>query len=160
MKTVIVDVRTPKEFSEGAFPGALNLPHSNFDVNHFSKYRNDNIALVCFSGGRAQKVKELLEMEGFQNVSILQYQMVNAQENTNSESKMWSVDRQFRITLGLILAIFMLLNYALNSSIAFVLLFGVFSGLMYSSITDNCYLKSLIAIMPWNKTNKLDVAFD
>ena len=156
MKTVIIDVRTEKEYFEGSYPGAMNMPHASFDASKFEDLRDNHIALLCFSGNRAQKVKTLLELEGFEHVSLLQNQMVHIAEASDASSAIWTVDRQFRMALGILLGIALSSLYLFQSGAALVLLLGLFGGLMYSSITDNCYLKSFIAVLPWNKRSSID----
>lgn len=157
MKTVIIDVRTRKEFQEGSYPGAINLPSNEFDVSKFMQFRNDAIALVCFSGNRAEKVKSLLEQEGFDHVTLMQHQMVHIQEGSSLRSSGWTVDRQFRLTLGLLLGIFLVGNFIFNSPLSLVVLLVVFSGLIYSAVTDNCYLRMFIASLPWNRVRNSEV---
>jgi rhodanese-related sulfurtransferase len=151
MNTVIVDVRSRKEFNEGSYPGALNIPAEQFDVSEFLPFKNDNIALVCFSGNRASKIKSNLEAEGFSHVSLLQNQIVNIEEGSLGSSSIWTVDRQFRLALGLLIGIFLIGNYIFNTPKTLIVLLIVFSGLIYSAITDNCYLKIFIVWLPWNR---------
>ncbi len=151
MDTVIIDVRTAKEFLEYSYPGAINIPSGNFDISHFDSFRDKHISLVCFSGNRANRVRTQLENAGFSNVSIMQNQMVHLIEGKRSERTGWTIDRQFRLALGLLIGLFLLGNYILNSPFSIALLIIVFSGLLYSALSDNCYLKELISILPWNK---------
>lgn len=151
MRTIIIDVRTEKEFLEGSYPGAINLPLGEFSISSYEAYTNNHIALVCFSGNRAGKVKSLLEKEGITNVSIMLNQMFHLSEGPKINRNIWSVDRQFRLAIGLLIGVFLFGNYIINSPYYLGLLLIVFLGLMYSALTDNCYLKALIGIMPWNK---------
>lgn len=157
MKTVIIDVRTSKEFLEGSYPGALNLPSNNFDVSKFNPFRNDAIGLVCFSGNRAKQVKSLLEAEGFNNVTLMQHQMVHIMEGSGGDSAVWTVDRQFRLALGLLLGVFLVGHFIFNSPLSLIVLLIVFTGLIYSAITDNCYLRMFIALLPWNRNQAPEV---
>ena len=152
MKTVVVDVRTRKEFLEGSYPGAVNIPSNAFDVSRFAHYAGHHISLVCNSGNRAGKVKTLLEQGGFEHVTLMQHQIAHLEEGLKANESIWTVDRQFRLALGILLGIFLVGNYIFNSPFSLVLLLIVFSGLIYSAITDNCYLKMLIASLPWNRT--------
>ena len=154
MSIVIVDVRTTKEFQEGAYPGAINRPSKVFDISQYQELKDDYIGLVCFNGRRALKVKTLLEKKGFNNVMLMDKQIVNLNERTESKSKIWTVDRQFRLALGLLIGFFLVGNYLFNSPYTVIILLIVFSGLTYSALSDSCYLKSLITILPWNKKLK------
>lgn len=154
MKTVIIDVRSEKEFNEGTYPGAINIPSVNLDIKLFSQFNKDHIALVCNSGNRAKKVKHLLELAGHYHVSLLKNQMVHLEEGPKEHQQIWSVDRQFRMAIGILIGLYVWGNYMLNSPYALAILLTVFSGLIYSATTDNCYLKALIAVFPWNRNVK------
>ena len=63
--------------------------------------------------------------------------------------KGWTIDRQFRLALGLSLAVF-LLGYFLVSEIFIVIPVILCIGLTYTSIIDRCYMRLGIAMLPWN----------
>ena len=152
MKTIIIDVRTPKEFNEGSYPGAINLPSNEFNVNKFEPYRDHHIALVCFSGNRANQIFTRLQLEGYTNTSLMQNQMSHIEEGIKKTSTIWTVDRQFRLVLGLLVGTFLIGHFIFNSTAIIIILLIIFIGLIYSAVTDNCYLKMMIAQLPWNKT--------
>lgn len=149
MKAIIIDVRTTKEFSEAALPGAINLPATHFQVEDYQPYRHHHICLVCESGNRAQKVRQKLMEAGFSYVSIMEKNMEELRTKVNVSSG-WGIDRQFRLALAILIGLF-LLGHFMGVTISFSLPIIVFSGLLYSAVTDNCYLKELIARFPWNK---------
>lgn len=66
--TVIVDVRTPQEYSEGHIDKTVNipLPLLSDSIEVLKKY--ENVVLICRSGGRASRAKKQLEESGFTNV--------------------------------------------------------------------------------------------
>lgn len=154
MQTVIVDVRSPKEFNEGSYPGALNLPVESFEVAQYERFKNEQISLVCFSGGRAQRAKQKLQAEGFDYVTILKNQMVHIQEGDQKAEEIWTIDRQFRLAVGLLLGFGLVNQYFFQSVYGITVLLIVFAGLIYSALTDNCYLKEFLAKMPWNRRVK------
>ena len=152
MKTVIIDVRTPKEFRDGALAGAINIPSTKALIEDFMTYRNSHICLICESGSRANGVMKKLKSEGFQHVSVLEKNMEELRTKQRT-AEGWSIDRQFRLALALLIGSF-LLGYSMNMNVAFALPIIVFSGLVFSVITDNCYLKEMIAVLPWNQQAK------
>ena len=149
MNTIIVDVRTKKEFLEGSYPGAINLPSDQFNLEAFTSLEDSHIALVCNSGSRANSVLQRLKKAGFEKVSLMYVQLEHLKENSTIEVHTWTVDRQFRLALGFMIGLVLLGGP--TSLLSISLLVIMFSGLMYSAITDNCYLKVLISNMPWNK---------
>jgi len=151
MRTVIIDVRTRKEFSENSLSGAINIPSNSFGIKDFDPYKDKQICLVCESGARAANVMTELKWAGFKNVSILDKHMNELSEiKIKSREEGWTIDRQFRLALAFLLGI-SLLGIYLHIAYALVIPLILFSGLLYSSISDNCYLKLLIATFPWNK---------
>lgn len=147
-KAIIVDVREPAEFKEKHIPGALNLPSTNYDKNHYSGFRDINIYLVCESGKRASQIQNKLANDGFANTKLLETQMQNVQKT--KEVKGWSVDRQFRMTLGMLLAIFLILHFA-GIKYGIIIPIILSTGLIITSIIDRCYMRMGIAMLPWNR---------
>ncbi|GAB5465736.1 MAG: rhodanese-like domain-containing protein [Candidatus Kapaibacteriales bacterium] len=65
----LVDVRTPDEFSGGSVKGAVNIP-LNVLPNQLAKFENkQNIIVFCQSGGRSGQAKNILEKNGFDNIT-------------------------------------------------------------------------------------------
>ena len=65
---LILDVRTPSEFSEGQIKGARNHDHESVDsiADDLKNYKT--VYVHCKMGGRAQKAAEELEMAGLTNI--------------------------------------------------------------------------------------------
>ena len=67
---LVVDVRTPAEFAEGHFPGAINIPHEqivdglrarDIDVT-------EDVILYCRSGARSSVAARVLAGAGYTDV--------------------------------------------------------------------------------------------
>ena len=155
MEGLIVDVREPKEFRDGNLPTSINLPSTKFEIEQFEPYRNNVINLICETGKRAKTIKTKLDEKGFENVFILNKQMADIQVKVEMETKnIWSVDRQFRLLLGLLLATFLIGNYfGIIEMVAIPLILS--TGLIFTAIIDRCYLRMGIAMLPWNKKRKV-----
>lgn len=66
--TMLVDVRTPGEFSSGSVKGAINIPLEQIE-SQLSKFKGKkNIVVFCRSGSRSSQAKSILEKNNFQNV--------------------------------------------------------------------------------------------
>lgn len=87
---------------------------------------------------------------GFANVSLLDKHMAHLAEQLPARTQ-WTVDRQFRLALAMLLGVF-LLGYVLNQAALIFIPIVLFSGLLYSAVSNNCYLKEFIAVLPWNRT--------
>jgi len=67
---VILDVRTPEEFTEEYLPGALNIDiyADDFEEKIAGLDRMGTYLVYCKSGGRSRAAVELMEELGFRNV--------------------------------------------------------------------------------------------
>lgn len=67
---VIIDVRTPDEWSQGVIPGALKIDYLAGDVEKqlSSLDKNKEYLVYCRSGNRSQKSMALLNQAGFDKV--------------------------------------------------------------------------------------------
>lgn len=66
---IIIDVRTPEEFAEGHISQAVNIPLDELENSIDGLRQYEVIVLVCRSGVRTLLAKELLETNGFENVT-------------------------------------------------------------------------------------------
>ncbi|NBV91569.1 MAG: rhodanese-like domain-containing protein [Flavobacteriia bacterium] len=69
--TVVLDVRTPEEFTEGHIQGALNFNYfsDSFVKNVTGKFGKSKILLVyCAAGGRSAEAAKALKKAGFKTV--------------------------------------------------------------------------------------------
>ena len=65
----VVDVRTPAEFKDGSYPGAINIPVSVLPVRmNELELRDKPIVLFCASGARSGQGARLLKQAGFTDV--------------------------------------------------------------------------------------------
>tara|TARA_R110001583_G_scaffold122623_1_gene273931 strand:- start:3422 stop:3832 length:411 start_codon:yes stop_codon:yes gene_type:complete len=71
---LVVDVRTPEEYNEGAIESAVNI--NFYDENFLDQFANYNkeepIFIYCRSGGRSGKAAKKLSELGFKKVFDLQ----------------------------------------------------------------------------------------
>ena len=73
-EVVLLDVRTPKEFSEGFIPGAINIPHDELEarIAELEGARGKEIVVYCRSGRRSDIALGLLQKAGFGKVYHLE----------------------------------------------------------------------------------------
>jgi phage shock protein E len=66
----VVDVRTPAEFKDGSYPGAVNIPLMLLPVRMQDlEPRDKPIVLFCASGARSGQAARLLKQAGFTDVT-------------------------------------------------------------------------------------------
>ncbi|MFT5833907.1 MAG: phage shock protein E [Cognaticolwellia sp.] len=76
---VIIDVRTPAEFSGGHVKGAINIPLSvvGQQVNKIKKY-NKPVVTCCRSGARSGSAASILQGQGIEVINGGSWQSVQA----------------------------------------------------------------------------------
>lgn len=66
---VILDVRTPEEFSQGHVPGAVNLPLDQIETIELDQ--NTPLFVYCHSGARSSSAAAILRNKGYLSVTNL-----------------------------------------------------------------------------------------
>ena len=71
--TVILDVRTPEEYSAGHIQDAFNVPHDRIEsqLGELRKFEGLPVVLYCKSGRRAAMAAEVLGKAGFTDLRHL-----------------------------------------------------------------------------------------
>ncbi len=65
---VIVDVRTPEEFRDRAYPGALNIPVSSLVARMAEIPKDKPVIVYCASGARSASAARTLRQAGYRDV--------------------------------------------------------------------------------------------
>ena len=70
--TVVIDVRTPEEYSVSHPEGAINIPHSDIVAKIAAQgvSKSDTIKVYSRGGSRAEQAKSALQSAGYTNVEI------------------------------------------------------------------------------------------
>lgn len=159
--TLLVDIRSPDEFRAAGIDGAVNIPLDRLDA-HLRRIVHDaggRMVLVCQSGARAARAAERLGRAGLTDVVVLEGGM-NAWVAANAPvcrfpGAAWSLERQVRLVAGGIVA-----SSVLASVRAPRLRFvagAVGLGLVTAAVIDTCGLARLLARLPWNRSNTIDI---
>jgi phage shock protein E len=65
----LIDVRTPAEFRDGSYPGAVNIPVASLPARmHELEPKSASVVLFCASGARSAQAARLLRQAGFTDV--------------------------------------------------------------------------------------------
>jgi rhodanese-related sulfurtransferase len=149
----LIDVRTPAEYGSIHADGAVNHPMESLQLEkiHFSK--EDEIHVICQSGGRSLKVSQKLEAAGFTHI-------VNIEGGTSAwhaarlpvveGKKVMSLERQVRIAAGSLVVIGAAIGQFVHPG-GFALSAFIGAGLVFAGVTDTCGMGMMIAKMPWNR---------
>jgi rhodanese-related sulfurtransferase len=65
---ILVDVRTPQEFSSGAIPTAVNIPYDSIVDKPPTADKKALIVVYCRSGSRSSMAESMLRRAGYTNV--------------------------------------------------------------------------------------------
>ena len=65
---IIVDVRTPDEFRDGAYPGAKNIPLSELGRRLDEIPKDKPVILYCASGARSSSAARAMKQAGYADV--------------------------------------------------------------------------------------------
>ena len=65
---IIVDVRTPEEFRDGAYPGARNIPLSDLGRRLGEIPKDKPVVLYCASGARSSSAARVMKQAGYSDV--------------------------------------------------------------------------------------------
>ena len=70
MEAILLDVRTPQEFSQGSLEGAINMDYhaEGFEAKIDALNPKYAIFVYCQSGGRSGKTYKMLKEKGFDKV--------------------------------------------------------------------------------------------
>jgi rhodanese-related sulfurtransferase len=151
--SLIVDVRTPVEFTEVHIPQAVNHPLDQ--LNGLPGVAKDQpIYLVCRSGTRASLAAQQLKEGGFTQTQVLEggtLAWIKAGLPVErGQTRVISLERQVRIGAGTLVLTGVLLGTFVHPGF-FILSGFVGGGLIFAGITDWCGMGLLLAKAPWNR---------
>ena len=152
-KHILVDVRTPGEHRGEKIPNSLNMPLDELAEQVRSLENHSDIVLVCASGTRAKKAREILSKENIP-ACVLEDGMRGWKEaglpTEASRTKVISIERQVRIVAGSLAAAGGILALLVNPYWALLSTF-VGCGLVFAGVTDTCGMALLLARLPFNR---------
>lgn len=88
-ESLLIDVRTPGEYSQGTAGDAINIPVDDLErrLGELPKDKDTEIVVFCLSGGRSSHAKFILEENGYNNVQNGgTYSQMRAKLNKEQES--------------------------------------------------------------------------
>ena len=149
----LIDVRTPAEYGSIHADGAVNHPMESLQLEKIPFSKEDEIHVICQSGGRSLKVSQRLEAAGFTHI-------VNIEGGTSAwhaaglpvveGKKVMSLERQVRIAAGSLVVIGDAVGQFVHPG-GFGLSAFIGAGLVFAGVTDTCGMGMMIAKMPWNR---------
>jgi len=161
INSVLIDVRTPMEYQNQHVKDSFNIPLDNispesidsFLVEH-NRANDESVYLICKSGKRSKIAQQRLEASTRSIIcidgGIDDMTNDNQIQFNQGTSKFISLERQVRITAGVLIVTGFILGASVHPAFYGVTAF-VGAGLIVSGITDWCGMGLLMAKMSWNK---------
>ncbi|MCX4986490.1 rhodanese-like domain-containing protein [Streptomyces sp. NBC_00572] len=156
----LLDVRTPAEFRTAHIPGSYNVPLDTLREHRaeLRSHLDEDVVLVCRSGGRATQAEQALAGAGLSNLRVLDGGM-NAWEAVgapvNRGPARWDMERQVRLVAG---------SVVLTTGLVGVLVPGVHligtaigAGLTYAALSNSCAMGVLLSKLPYNRGPRADI---
>jgi len=165
----MIDVRSPAEHEAVHIPGTYNIPMNALDEHgpRIRKNVRDPIVFVCLSGKRATQVQEKVSSHpetqelvdaGLTHIHVLEGG-VKAWEAAGGEVKRgqqrWSTERQVRFIAGSIVLVSVVLSVFVPWTKWIAAFIG--AGLTFAALINFCAMEQILAVMPWNRSNRPDV---
>jgi rhodanese-related sulfurtransferase len=154
---VVLDVRTPVEYSDVHIRHARNVPLATLNPKALEEagalLKDKPVYLICRTGARAAKAAEKFAADGFENAIVVEGGTVAwtnaALPVERGTARVISLERQVRIAAGLLVLSGVLLGWLVHPwFIGLSAFVGV--GLIFAGITDFCGMGLLLARLPWN----------
>jgi rhodanese-related sulfurtransferase len=150
----LVDVREYAEYAGGRVKGAKVLPLGELEKRHQELDHTKPIYVMCRTGRRSGEAQKKLQALGFTNVINVAggFEAWKKEDLPfeRDEKAPWALERQVRLTAGLLVLIGVLLSVLVHPY--FVWLAGLIgAGLAFAAITDSCAMGMFLSKMPWNR---------
>lgn len=151
---VIIDIRTPSEYSHEHIKNSINIPLSDLADTDWSPYKNKQIIFYCQSGKRTEQALKVIN-----NISCAKKYWLKCglddwracklpiERNTSAPIDLM---RQVQIIAGVLIIIGTLLSYYVSAYFVVITAF-IGCGLVFAGITGFCGMAKLLLMLPFNR---------
>lgn len=158
---VLIDVRTGAEWESVHIPGTVNVPQDRLpEFASALAELHKPIVTVCQTGTRAEQCLVPLSAAGATDVKVLAGGTTAWEESgapVERGLQRWAMDRQVRGVAGALVLVGLILGSRLRKFRLLSWLVG--AGLLYSAVSNTCYMAMGLAKLPYNQTDR-DTAAD
>ena len=149
----LVDVRSANEHASGHIPTSINIPMDEVESRLDDLEHSGPVVLICRTANRAGMVCELIN-DKHPELYVLEggtEAWCNAGlPLVSSRKTRWSIERQVRLTVGVLLLVS--LTLALTVNLLWLIVPGFLAcGLTFAGLTDFCAMAAFYGKMPWNR---------
>ncbi|MCU0652097.1 MAG: MBL fold metallo-hydrolase [Candidatus Omnitrophica bacterium] len=149
-----LDVRSALEFGQVHIKDAINVPIDMLfaKINDLSQSKQGYIVL-CRTGNRSPMAADMLMQSGIHGVKVMQGGMTRWQKESllviKGEGGV-SLERQVRLIAGSLVLSGIILAWLLHWAFIFIPVI-VSCGLIFSGLSDTCFMGMLLMKLPYNK---------
>jgi rhodanese-related sulfurtransferase len=153
---ILLDVRTPSEFSSRRAVGARNIPLDAIPatIAEGKLPKDASICVLCEKGGRAAIAAEHLLKAGHRDVHVVtggtEAWASSGLPVEGTGRKSISIERQARIGAGILVILGVAGGFLIHPAF-FAISALIGAGLVYAGIRDWCGMGLLLARAPWNR---------
>lgn len=151
---LLLDVRTPAEFSTAHVPGSINVPVDLIEKNAADVGRgiDKDAVLICRAGPRAERAEKALAQVGVTHTSVLDGGFEawrDGGQNVEYGEARWDLERQVRLVAGSLVASGVLASTVVPK--AKWLSGAVGGGLVFAALSNTCAMGNLLSRLPYNR---------
>ena len=149
----LVDIRERDEFARESIQGGINMPMSELTTCDCPEDGSD-LVFYCRSGRRTEMAAEQLSQWVGRPIRIMEGG-IEAWRAAGLTTKMdkktpLELNRQVQIAAGVLILVGTLGAVFVHSSLIWLAAL-VGAGLIFTGVTGNCAMASLLMLMPWNR---------
>jgi rhodanese-related sulfurtransferase len=153
---ILLDVRTPAEFSARRAVDARNIPLDTIPATLADGElpKDATICVLCEKGGRAVIAADHLLKAGHHDVHVVtggtEAWALEGLPLEGTGRKSISIERQVRIGAGILVLAGVILGFLIHPAFFAISAF-IGAGLVFAGVTDWCGMGLLLAKAPWNR---------
>ncbi|MFF5264451.1 rhodanese-like domain-containing protein [Actinomadura viridis] len=157
----LLDVRTPAEYAAVHIPGSANVPLDDLPAHGAElrrRLRDDDVVLVCRTGGRAARAERVLAEAGLSGLHVLDGGILAWQEAGSPVARgrrRWDLERQVRLVAGSLVLVGVLGGLAVPALTWLAAAIG--AGLVFAALSNTCAMGLLLSKLPFNRAASCDV---
>lgn len=151
----VLDVRSPAEFAGHHIAGSVNVPVDVIEHHaaEIAPHLAGDVLFVCRTDRRAHEAARMMAAEIGGRGHVLTGGMTAWQKAgqpvKGPGEHTWSLERQVRAAAGGIVLTSVLASIVAPRSR--LVAGGIGAGLVYSGVSDNCAMATVLQKMPWNR---------
>lgn len=156
----ILDVRTPAEFETAHIPGSYNVPLDTLREHRdeLARHLDEDVVLVCRSGGRATQAGKAFSEVGLPNLKVLEGGTAAWEQAGGPMARgrqRWELERQVRLVAGSVVLASVLGSVAVPQ-LKWVAAF-IGAGLTFAALSNTCAMAAVLSKLPYNRGAGCDI---